>query len=165
MLNTPYLVYSYNKRLYCRLLGRLLFKGGVYSRAASDRADTVIIILMYNTSIAELTPLWCTPSQNYLRARNSGMNMFTLAESIKICICILWSSCFLYLCTCLLCSLHVGVFYFCLLAFVCVWEWHILKTKPREYLFSLHPSIILVVVGCNGAILVSQVPLFVYTDE
>ena len=47
VLNTPYLVYSYNKLQAPRaatIQRRRLFESGVYSRAASDRADTVSLM-------------------------------------------------------------------------------------------------------------------------
>ena len=53
VLNTPYLVYSYNKQSCiapraATIQRRLLFKSGGYSRAASDRADMVIMNSMPN---------------------------------------------------------------------------------------------------------------------
>ena len=49
VLNTPYLVYSYNKQS-CIGGGGVLFKGGVYSRAVSDRGDTVTGVLVPSPS-------------------------------------------------------------------------------------------------------------------
>ena len=60
VLNTPYLVYS--TVLYCRLLGGLLFKGGVYSRAASDRANTV-----FNYGYMADTPHWTSEADTFPR--------------------------------------------------------------------------------------------------